>query len=107
MGLIKRHGSHVYRDPRWPVLRLAAKRRDGFCCVQCGARRRLEVDHIRPVRSAPEAAFDLQNLQTLCGSCHARKTRVEVGFPELPPERRAWRDLLNTPTPPNEGHNNA
>jgi len=96
---VKRHGTHVYRDPRWPVLRLAAKRRDSFRCVACGNRRRLEVDHIRPVREAPEAAFDLTNLQTLCAGCHARKTRIEVGHPDLPPERRAWRDLLKSPTP--------
>lgn len=91
---MKRYGLWVYRDARWPVLRLAAKRRDGWKCVQCGARYRLEVDHIKPVRDAPEKAFDLDNLQTLCGRCHGKKTRVESGHPELSPERQKWRDLL-------------
>lgn len=72
-----------------------AKRRDGWACVQCGGRYRLEVDHIRPVRNAPELAFDLANLQVLCGPCHGRKTRVEAGHPELSPERQAWRNLLH------------
>lgn len=95
MGMkFKRYGLWVYRDKRWPALRLMAKRRDGFMCVRCGARSRLEVDHIKPVRDAPELAFDLRNLQTLCGGCHAKKTRIEAGHPELTPERQKWRDLL-------------
>jgi len=71
-----------------------ALRRDGFCCVQCGVRSRLEVDHIRPVREAPELAFDLTNLQVLCASCHTRKTRTECGHPPLSEERQAWRDSI-------------
>lgn len=42
-----------------------AKRRDGFRCVKCGQRIRLEVDHVLPVRDRPDLAFDLSNLQTL------------------------------------------
>lgn len=111
MGLktYKRHGAWIYRDRRWPALRLAAKRRDGWKCVQCGSRYRLEVDHIVPVRDAPERAFDLTNLQCLCGSCHGRKTRSEVGLPELSPERQAWRDLLRNMqrNPSSKGTSNA
>lgn len=84
----------VQRDPRWPALRLAAKRRDGWQCVQCGGRQRLEVDHRQAVRDAPDLAFDLTNLQTLCAACHGRKTRLEMGFDPLHPERAKWRALL-------------
>lgn len=91
-----RHGRAVYRDKRWPAMRLMAKRRDGFACVQCGSKHRLEVDHIEPVRDRPDLSFIIANLQTLCGSCHAKKTRVEVGHPELSPERQKWRDLVAT-----------
>lgn len=80
----------VQRSPRWPALRLQAKRRDNWKCVQCGEAGRLEVDHIQPVRTHPERAFDLTNLQTLCPACHTRKTRVEVGHPEKSPARKAW-----------------
>ena len=82
MGLTDyfRHSRAVIRDRRWPALRLSAKRRDGWRCVQCGARGRLEVDHIQPVRDAPELAFELKNLQTLCTSCHAKKTIIEAGL---------------------------
>lgn len=95
MGMkFHRHGTWVYRDRRWPALRMAAKRRDGFACVQCGSRHRLEVDHVEPVRTKPELAFDLGNLQCLCPACHTRKTRIECGHPELNPERQKWRDLV-------------
>lgn len=93
-----RHGTWVYRDRRWPALRLMAKRRDNFMCVKCGSRGRLEVDHVLPVRDAPDRAFDLTNLQCLCPKCHGAKTRAEVGLPELSPERRAWRDLITEMT---------
>lgn len=89
-----RHSAHVIASKRWPALRLNAKRRDGFKCVQCGAVGRLEVDHIKPVRTHPELAFDLANLQSLCPSCHTRKTRIECGHDPLSPERQAWRDLV-------------
>ena len=95
MGMM-RHGRWVYRDRRWPALRQQAKRRDGFRCAQCGARGRLEVDHIQPVRTHPERAFDIDNLQCLCPGCHTRKTRVEIGHPELSPQRQKWCDLLRT-----------
>lgn len=91
---VKRYGTWVYRDRRWSALRLMAKRRDQWKCVKCGSRYRLEVDHIEAVRNAPDRAFDLSNLQTLCAPCHGAKTRLEAGHPELSPERQKWRDLL-------------
>jgi 5-methylcytosine-specific restriction protein A len=89
-----RYSKAITRTKRWAALRLQAKRRDGFQCVECGGRHHLEVDHVKPVRSNPELAFDLRNLQTLCATCHTRKTRLECGHPPLTPERLAWRDLL-------------
>ncbi len=85
-----RHSKHITRTARWKALRLQALRRDGFQCVQCGARGRLEVDHIAPVRNAPDQAFNLDNLQALCAPCHSRKTRIECGFPPPNPERQKW-----------------
>lgn len=90
----KRHSAHVTRGPRWKVLRMQALDRDGWQCVQCGERRRLECDHVLPVRDHPELAYSLSNLQILCGRCHARKTRIEVGHKALSPKRQEWRDLL-------------
>ncbi len=73
----------------WPALRLAAKRRDGWACVKCGSRVRLEVDHVQPVERRPDLALALDNLQTLCAECHIEKTRREAGAID-PESKRAW-----------------
>lgn len=86
-----RFSQKITRTRRWKALRLIALRRDGFRCVECRAPGRLEVDHIRPVREAPELAFELSNLQSLCAACHGRKTAREVGLPPLDPRKSAWR----------------
>lgn len=95
-----RYSRAVLKTRRWQALRLEALRRDGWQCVQCGSRVRLEVDHVQPVRTHPEAAFDLSNLQTLCARHHTQKTRTECGHEPLNPKRQAWRDLLNKETSP-------
>ena len=96
MGLkYHRHSAAVIRSKRWKGLRIEALRRDGWACVQCGARGRLEVDHIKPVRDAPDLAFDLGNLQALCPSCHTRKTRIECGHKDPSPDRLKWRELVS------------
>lgn len=94
MKQYRRYSAKVIRSRRWKALRLVALRRDDFACVQCGTRGPLEVDHIKPVRDRPDLSFELDNLQSLCGSCHSKKTRFEVGHKPLPPERQKWRDLL-------------
>lgn len=102
----ERAGAAVYRSMRWKALRHAAKRRDGWACVQCGARgARLDVDHIKPIREAPELSFDLANLQTLCIGCHSQKTsREKTRRAETGPDRLAWRiftrDLTSNPLRP-------
>jgi 5-methylcytosine-specific restriction endonuclease McrA len=101
MGVVKQHRRHsrrVTNDRRWPALRLQALRRDGWQCVQCESRLRLEIDHIEPVRARPDLAFELANLQTLCGPCHTRKTRREVGHPEPSADRAQWLALVASTT---------
>lgn len=99
----RRHSAKVINDKRWPALRLAAKRRDGFKCVKCGAIGRLECDHILPVRDRPDLAFELTNLQTLCIRCHSAKTKIECGFGnELSPDRVAWRELVRALAQPKQ-----
>ncbi|WP_084421831.1 HNH endonuclease [Henriciella litoralis] len=92
----KRHSAGVTRGPRWKTMRMKALDRDGWACVQCGERRRLEIDHVQPVRTHPELSYVLANLQTLCGRCHARKTRIEVGMGQPDPAREAWKSLLRS-----------
>lgn len=94
-----RYSRKVTSDRRWPALRMRARDRDGWQCVKCGSRNRLEVDHIEPVRKRPDLAFVLSNLQTLCASCHTKKTRIELGFKPLSPARKAWKQLVRKPVP--------
>ena len=47
------------------------------CCANCKSDVDLQIDHILPVKAYPEHAYDLENLQVLCYSCHKEKTRKE------------------------------
>jgi len=95
----RRYSAAVTRTRRWKALRLQALRRDGWRCVQCGKPAR-EVDHVLPVRTHPELAYELSNLQVLCAADHARKTRVEIGLGQEPdPRREVWRAFVNELSP--------
>ena len=52
----------------------------------------MEVDHRQPLKQGG-AAFELDNLQTLCRSCHISKSREETIV--ISPARRKWRDFVN------------
>lgn len=90
-----RHSAKVTRTRRWQALRLEVKRRDDWKCVECGSHYRLQVDHKQPVRTHPELSFEIDNLQTLCVSCHTRKTRIECGHPPTPDSRLKWRQAVS------------
>ncbi|MCD6555191.1 MAG: DEAD/DEAH box helicase [Anaerolineae bacterium] len=74
-----------YRGPNWEAQRQRARERDGFRCQHCGApekpNRQHDVHHLRPFRKfnyvpgqneAYLEANRLENLTTLCRSCHLR-----------------------------------
>lgn len=95
-----RHSKRITRGPRWKALRMAILERDGFVCVACGARGRLEVDHIQSVRLRPDLAYAPANLQALCTVCHSKKTNAEMGRKPASKDRLQWRraviDLMAT-----------
>jgi 5-methylcytosine-specific restriction endonuclease McrA len=95
MGLKEhqRHSKTVTSTRRWQTVRHAVLERDGWKCVECGGR--LEVDHIKPVRSNPELSFDPGNCQALCGPCHTRKTRIEIGHKPMSKPRQDWRKSVS------------
>jgi len=46
-------------------------KRDDFACRLCGNNsKRLTVHHVLPIWAAPQLAYDMDNLVTLCSSCH-------------------------------------
>jgi 5-methylcytosine-specific restriction endonuclease McrA len=93
--------SEIHRDRRWPAVRLAAKRRDNWCCVKCGGRAHLEVAHIISAKARPDLAFDLNNVRTLDRRCHTEETRVERSG-QIDPARQAWRELVRRMSIPSE-----
>jgi len=67
-------------DSHWRRLRNAFIKRNPFC-VHCYAKGMVTqatvVDHVTPHRGDPALRLDWENLQSLCTSCHARKTKQE------------------------------
>lgn len=91
-----RHSQKVTRTKRWKALRAAILERDCYRCRSCGCGGRLEVDHIKPVRTHPELSYDPGNLQALCPGCHTRKTRIECGHPPTRKDRLDWRNAVES-----------
>lgn len=67
---------------RWDRLSLLVRSREPLC-RRCRAGGRIVtaecVDHIVPVRIAPERIYDLANLQPLCARCNAIKAVEDAG----------------------------
>lgn len=64
-------------DHRWRKIRRAHLNKYPLCaeCKRNGiVRLANEVDHIRPHRGNIDLFFDMDNLQSLCKSCHSSKT---------------------------------
>jgi len=103
----RRYSRPILRTKRWKALRFEILARDDWSCVKCGARGRLEVDHIKSVRDDPASAFDPSNLQTLCPSCHTAKTRIECGHAPPDPRRKEWARLVDDLENPKSKGDNA
>lgn len=67
---MSKHHDAIKGDRRWKDARAACLERDGHACIWCGATTELEVDHIIELSVDPDLAFDLDNLRTLCRTCH-------------------------------------
>jgi 5-methylcytosine-specific restriction protein A len=79
-----RRGSAASRgyNNAWRKFRAAYLGRHPLCCA-CQAAGRItearEVDHIVPLKQAPDRKYDEANLQALCSPCHSTKTAREDG----------------------------
>jgi 5-methylcytosine-specific restriction endonuclease McrA len=68
-------------DPAWSALRaqhLAVEPNCRKCALRGVETSARIVDHVVPVRVAPERRLDPTNLQSLCWPCHNAKTQREV-----------------------------
>lgn len=72
--------SKFYQSKRWRKVRKLYVMQNPIC-VHCEERGLVtavqEVDHIKPLRFGG-AKFDFDNLQSLCKSCHGRKSGKEA-----------------------------
>jgi 5-methylcytosine-specific restriction endonuclease McrA len=63
----------IYNSKRWRVLRKRRLFLDPLCgCGEIAT----DVDHKVPIEDGGDA-FNLENTQSLCASCHGQKTRRE------------------------------
>lgn len=71
----------LYGTPGWKQLRRAQLAREPWCrdCLAQGVYTvATDVDHIAAHRGDERLFYDANNLQSLCHSCHSRKTAKEV-----------------------------
>lgn len=67
-------GSKDYRGPNWNKQRKRALIRDEFTCQRCGTTENLQIHHKKAYKEFSgnwKEANKLNNLITLCGSCHS------------------------------------
>lgn len=74
-------GQKVYKTKGWAITRKYHLATNPFC-VDCLARgiqtaHDLHVDHVIPLKNYQGDPLDPSNLQTLCRSCHTRKSLKE------------------------------
>ena len=71
-----------YTSKKWKDIRLKVIKRDNWRCQKCNClclgkskgQPSPNVDHILERKEHPELAFSMGNLETLCSSCHSKKT---------------------------------
>ena len=70
-----------YTSKAWRSLRRYKLAKEPFC-EKCLKRLILtaatEVHHVEEVQRVPEKALDIDNLQSLCKSCHSEETAAEA-----------------------------
>jgi 5-methylcytosine-specific restriction protein A len=59
----------VYRTWRWIQLSRSYRRLHPVC-QRCSEDLATEVHHVVPIEAAPQRAYDLTNLISVCRSCH-------------------------------------
>jgi 5-methylcytosine-specific restriction protein A len=72
----------LYNSSRWQDLRRYVLNKQPLC-VECLKNNRITpatvVDHIKPHKGNKDLFYDINNLQSMCKSCHDRKTAKEDG----------------------------
>lgn len=98
-----RERAKPYSTPEWKALRSEWLKSNPVCAC-CGARASV-VDHVRPWRGNRQAFLDRSNLQSLCRSCHSKKTASCDGGFGNPTEVKRGCDAVGRPLDPSHPWN--
>ncbi len=72
----EKHARTAERETAYRTGSTAARRRDGGRCRLCGDHRNLETHHVRPRSLVGKERRDrIENLLTLCATCHQDVTK--------------------------------
>lgn len=81
-----------YKSKAWKQCREVVLQRDHHLCQPCLKMQRVTaantVHHIKPLEEHPELALDIDNLESICPSCH-NKEHPEKGSNKEVPQRRS------------------
>lgn len=83
---------YLYNTRKWKEMRALHLLMSPFCvdCVRDGKRTRAtDVDHIRDHKGNKRLFYDKNNLQSLCHSCHSKKTMRENPHPPAKKDLKA------------------
>lgn len=69
-----------YRTRTWSSLRKQVLERDHYLCQYCHQPNSKTVDHTVPIEVNSSIKADVNNLQTICRSCHRLKTDWEQRY---------------------------
>lgn len=69
-------GDPFYKSAAWRKIRAGVLAASGSCCVMCGKRSGLHVDHVVP--RAKGGSDEPENLRVLCHGCHSRVTHAAL-----------------------------
>ena len=92
MGWHKEDKERIDRH-KWVGVRALVLDRDGWACVKCGRKGRLEVDHIVSLAHGGDL-YGMENLQTLDRECHFAKTELERKEDTESDETKEWREFM-------------
>ena len=71
----------IYNTKRWKQVRDTVRVRDCFMCQECKRNGidtiGVECDHIVELSDDVSKAYDVDNVELLCVSCHSKKTEIE------------------------------
>ena len=80
-GGVSKESELIRKTIEYGLWRGAVYARDNWTCQKCGKRGlRLNADHIKPFATYPELRFAIDNGQTLCKSCHYKKTAIDLSI---------------------------